>query len=51
MLPTSSLSQVTDRIVTPGEDLTVAMCASKALLSSESSGVNAAIQTDSGSRI
>jgi hypothetical protein len=51
MLPTSWPSQVTARSAISGEDLTPAMCASNAVLSSGSLGVNAAIQTDSGSRI
>ncbi len=44
-------SQVTARSALAGEDLTLAMCASNAARSSWSEGVNAAIQTDSGSRI
>jgi hypothetical protein len=51
MLPTSWSSQVIARLMMPGDDLTLAMCASNAPPSSGSSGVNAAIRTDSGSRI
>lgn len=48
MLPVSWPSQVTVRSVMSGEDRTLAMCASNALLSSGLSGVNAASQTRLG---
>jgi hypothetical protein len=51
MRPTSWPSQVTVRWVMPGENLTLAMCASDAVPSSGSSGVNAAIRAASGSRL
>jgi ABC-type Fe2+-enterobactin transport system substrate-binding protein len=50
-LPASCPSQVTARMVMSGVFLTMTMCASNAPLSPGSATVNAAIQTDSGSRI
>jgi len=49
MLPTDSPFQVIARFVFSGDFITRDMCASKRCRSCGSSGVNAAILTDSGS--